>query len=159
VPVEPDRKQEEALCLGPECGRCLSTCPGDVVGHWERDWKACDRYRSPHGFFQLTEYLEEMIRAGDPETQRAMLRSETSFNLWQSILRGAGAITGCRRCQDVCPVGADYETMLKDALDEIPEDTDDKRARLKAMAEAEAGGTMPPNHDAQLRWIGKRSGA
>jgi len=159
VPVEPDRKQEEALCLGPECGRCLSTCPGDVVGHWDRDWKACDRYRSPHGFFQLTEYLEEMIRAGDPETQRAMLRSETSFNLWQSILRGAGAITGCRRCQDVCPVGADYETMLKDALDEIPEDTDDKRARLKAMVEAEADGSMPANHDAQARWIGKRSGA
>jgi hypothetical protein len=49
--------------------------------------------------------------------------------------------------------------MLKDALDEIPEDTEDKRARLKAMVEAEAGGTMPPAHDAQLRWIGKRSGA
>lgn len=159
VPVEADRKKDEALCLGPECGRCLSACPGDVVGHWERDWKACDRYRSPHGFFQLTEYLEEMIRAGDPETQRAMLRSETSFNLWQSILRGAGAITGCRRCQDVCPVGADYEALLKDALDEIPEDSDDKRARLKSMAEAEAGGTMPPAHDAQARWIGKRSGA
>lgn len=155
VPVEPDNKQEDALCLGPECGRCLSACPGDVVGHWERDWKACDRYRSPHGFFQLTEYLEEMIRAGDPETQRAMLRSETSFNLWQSILRGAGAITGCRRCQDVCPVGADYEAMLKDALDEIPEDSDDKRARLQAMSESEAGGSMPANHDAQARWIGK----
>jgi len=159
VPVEPDTKMEDGLCLGPECGRCLSACPGDVVGHWERDWKACDRYRSPHGFFQLTEYLEEMIRAGDPETQRAMLRSETSFNLWQSILRGAGAITGCRRCQDVCPVGADYERMLKDALDVIPEDSDDKQARLKAMAESEASGRMPANHDAQARWIGKRSGA
>lgn len=159
VPVGADQKMETALCLGPECGRCLSACPGDVVGHWNRDWKACDRYRSPHGFFQLTEYLEELIRAGDPETQRAMLRSETSFNLWQSILRGAGAITGCRRCQDVCPVGADYEAMLKDALDEIPEDNDDKRNRLKAMTEAEAGGKMPTAHGAQARWIGKRSGA
>ena len=26
---------------------------------------------------------------------------------------------GCRRCQDVCPVGADYEKMLKDALDAV----------------------------------------
>jgi len=158
VPVAPDTKAEEALCHGPECGRCLSACPGDVVQHWDRDWQACDRYRSPHGFFQLTEYLEEMIRAGDPETQRAMLRSETSFNLWQSILRGSGAITGCRRCQDVCPVGADYEKMLKDALDVIPEDNDDKRARLKSMTEAEAGGAMPATHDAQARWIGKRPG-
>lgn len=158
VPVTPDTRMEEALCLGPECGRCLSACPGDVVQHWDRDWQACDRYRSPHGFFQLTEYLEEMIRAGDPETQRAMLRSETSFNLWQSILRGSGAITGCRRCQDVCPVGGDYETMLKDALDVIPEDNDDKRARLKSMVESEAGGAMPASHDAQTRWIGKRPG-
>ena len=40
----------EALCLGPQCGRCLKACPGDVIGQWERDWQACDRYRSPHGF-------------------------------------------------------------------------------------------------------------
>jgi epoxyqueuosine reductase QueG len=157
VPVEPDARMEQGLCHGPKCGRCLSACPGDVVQHWDRDWKACDRYRSPHGFLQLTEYLEEMIRAGDPETQRAMLRSETSFNLWQSILRGAGAITGCRRCQDVCPAGADYETMLKDALDEIPEDNTDKRERLTAMADAETAGELPQNHDAQARWIGKRA--
>lgn len=157
VPVEPARKSEKALCLGPECGRCLSACPGDVVQHWDRDWVGCDRYRSPHGFIQLTEFLEKIIRSGDPEKQRAMLRSEASFNLWQSILRGSGAINGCRRCQDVCPVGADYETMLKDALDEIPEDNEDKRAALKAMAEAEAAGNMPPSRGAQSRWIGKTS--
>jgi len=44
--------------------------------------------------------------------------------------------------------------MLKDALDEIPEDSEDKRARLKDMAAAEAAGTMPASHDAQARWIG-----
>ena len=35
VPVEPDRPMEETLCLGPECGRCLSACPGDAVKHWD----------------------------------------------------------------------------------------------------------------------------
>ena len=101
VPVEPDRRMEKALCLGPSCGRCLKACPGDVVGHWDRDWPACDRYRSPHGFAQLAEFLGGVIDEGDPEKAKAMLRSETSFNLWQSILRGAGVVTGCRRCQDV----------------------------------------------------------
>jgi Fe-S oxidoreductase len=76
--------------------------------------------------------------------------------LWQSILRGAGVITGCRRCQDVCPVGTDYERMLKDALDEIPEDTPEKRARLAAMVALEAKGDVPANYEQQKRWIGRR---
>ena len=28
----------KALCIGPSCGRCLLACPGDVIGHWDRDW-------------------------------------------------------------------------------------------------------------------------
>ncbi len=159
VPVEPDARRGEALCLGPECGRCLRACPGDVIGHWARDWKACDRYRSPHGFHQLTDFLEKIINAGTPEDQRAMLRSETSFNLWQSILRGSGAITGCRRCQDVCPVGEDYQTMLQDALEEMPEDSEAKRARAAGMAKAEKDAGMPKSFSEQARWIGAYDGA
>ena len=152
VDVECDQPMTEALCLGPECGRCLKACPGDVIRQWERDWEACDRYRSPHGFAQLTEYLGRVIDAPDPGAQKAMLRSEDSFNLWQSILRGAGVITGCRRCADVCPVGADYEAMLKDALDTIPETTREKEARLAAMVAAEPS----PEYQRQIRWIGRR---
>ncbi len=155
VPVEPDQPMTESLCLGPSCGRCLTTCPGDVVGHWDRDWPACDRFRSPHGFAQLTDFLSQVIEEGDVEQQTEMLRSETSFNLWQSILRGAGVVTGCRRCGDVCPVGADYEAMLKDALEDIPEDTPEKQARLKDMVEAEAKSGPPEAYAAQSRWIGE----
>ena len=155
VPVDPDARTEDALCLGPECGRCLKTCPGDVVGHWDRDWPACDRYRSPHGFAQLTDHLRNILAVDDVQQKNEMIRSEESFNLWQSILRGAGVITGCRRCQDVCPVGADYETMIKDALDEIPEETAEKKARLAKMAESEKARSLPENYDAQARWIGK----
>ncbi len=152
--VEPDARMPEALCRGPTCGRCLSTCPGDTVGHWERDWPACNRYRQPHGFAQLTEFLSGVIGETDTEKQKEMLRSEASFNLWQSILRGAGVVTGCRRCQDVCPVGDDYEAQLRDALESIPEDTPDKQARLAAMADAETTGALPKSYDAQSRWIG-----
>ena len=150
VPVEPDEKMAAALCHGPECGRCLSACPGDVIGHWERDWPACDTYRNPHGFNQLTEFLGQVIDQSDAESQKKMIRSEDSFNLWQSILRGAGAVIGCRRCQDVCPVGEDYEQLLKDALDDIAEDTAEKQTRLDDM-KANAGGG---GYAGQARWIG-----
>jgi epoxyqueuosine reductase QueG len=152
VDVECDKPISEALCRGPECGRCLKACPGDVVGHWERDWDACDRYRSPHGFAQLSEYLGRVIDEPDLGRKKALLRSEASFDLWQSILRGAGVITGCRRCADVCPVGADYEPMLKDALDAIAENTPQKEARLAAMTAAEPSSA----YQRQIRWIGRR---
>ena len=133
VDVECDRPMAQALCLGPSCGRCLKTCPGDAVQHWGRDWPACDKHRSPHGFAQLTGHLEKIIQESDAKRRKDLLRSEDSFNLWQSILRGAGVVTGCRRCADVCPVGEDYEKMLADALDEIPENTPAKEARLAQM--------------------------
>jgi hypothetical protein len=46
-------------------------------------------------------------------------------------------------------VGADYEPMLKDALDAIPESTPQKEARLAAMVEPS------PPYQRQIRWIGK----
>ena len=153
IDVACDRPRAEALCRGPECGRCLKACPGDVVGQWDRDWDACDRYRSPHGFAHLSEYLARVVDEPDAQKKKAMLRSEDSFNLWQSILRGAGVITGCRRCADVCPVGADYEPLLKDALDAIAESTPEKEARLAAMAAAEPSAA----YQRQIRWIGKRA--
>jgi len=148
VPVDCDQPMKDALCLGPSCGRCLKTCPGDAVLEWDRDWSKCDPHRSPHGFAQLTEHLDRIIEAGDAATRKQMLRSETSFNLWQSILRGSGVITGCRRCADVCPVGADYEQMLASAHQEIPENTPAKEERLAGMSGA-AGG-----YQKQKRFIG-----
>ena len=155
VEVAADRRMETALCRGPECGRCLATCPADAVAHWQRDWPACDGYRSPHGFAQLAEHLGDILAAPDVEEKMQRVRSETSFNLWQSILRGAGVVTGCRRCQDVCPVGEDYERMLREVLDDIPEDNADKRARREAMAGAERDGGPGDGYDAQRRWIGR----
>jgi len=154
VDVTCDTRMSEALCLGPSCARCLKVCPGDAVGHWSRDWSACDPYRSPHGFPQLNDHVQRIIAAPDANAQKELLRSEDSFNLWQSILRGAGVITGCRKCADVCPVGADYQAMLSDALDTIPGDTPEKEQRAAEMAESERAGRMPEAYEAQHRWIG-----
>ena len=157
VPVDCDERIAESLCRGPACGRCLSACPGDVIGHWDRDWEACDTYRSPHGFHALADHIGRIIDEPDIQKKKAMLRSEDQFYLWQSILRGAGVVTGCRRCQDVCPVGDDYPA-LADALDAIPEDNDDKRARLAAMRADEAKGGLPASYLAARRWIGALAG-
>lgn len=155
VPVAPDRRMETALCKGPACGRCLSACPGSAVGHWDRDWVACDTHRQPHGFKQVAEYFSDVIEEPDIETQKQMLRNEKSFYIWASILRGAGAITGCRRCQDVCPVGEDYDLMLRDALEAIPEDTPAKQALLDEMKAREDAGEKGAGHAGQKRWIGR----
>lgn len=150
-----DAPMTTALCRGPECGRCLSACPGDVIGHWDRDWPACDRYRSPHGFAQLAEHLQAIFDAPDTAKMKEIVRSETSFNLWQSILRGSGVVTGCRRCEDVCPVGEDYARLIQDAVEIIPEDSAAKHARLDDMKAAEAKGALPDAYTKQARWIGK----
>jgi ferredoxin len=154
VEVECDRPMAQALCRGPSCGRCLQACPGDTVRHWGRDWETCDEYRSPYGFAKLTGQIEKIVQADDAQARKALLRSEATFNLWQSILRGSGVITGCRRCADVCPVGADYAAMLADALDAIPEATPAKGTRLADMTQAEALGRPGEGYASQERWIG-----
>lgn len=151
LPIETDSPQEKALCQGSECGRCLSTCPADAVGQWDRDWSACGKFRSPHGFDHFADYLGRIVTEPDVEVQNSMLRSEDSFNIWLSTLRGAGVISGCRRCQDVCPVGADYDDMLKEALEEIPEDTPEKQNKLNAMDLSE----QTEAYQRKSNWIGR----
>jgi len=154
VDVVADTRMEEALCLGPECGRCLSACPANAVQHWDRDWQACDTHRSPYGFAKLTDHIAKVMEAPSAQAKKDLLRTETFFNLWQSILRGSGVVTGCRRCADVCPVGDDFLPMLKDALEHIPEDSEGKRAQLAAFIQAELAGEMPQSLRDNLRWIG-----
>jgi epoxyqueuosine reductase len=154
APVTPDSRITETLCIGPSCGRCVQTCPVDAVKHWDRDWKSCDTHRSPHGFGALADHLGRIIDEPDVERKKAMLRSKDHFYVWQSMLRGSGVVTGCRRCQDVCPVGADY-ARLADALDTIPEATPEKSARLADMQAAEAAGQLPEAYTKAERWIGK----
>lgn len=156
VDVECDKRREETLCRGPECGRCLQACPGDTVRHWDRDWETCDTFRSPYGFKKLTGQIEAIMQAGTAKEKGELLRSETSFNLWQSILRGSGAITGCRRCADVCPVGDDYAMQLADAMDNIPESSPEKKAKLDAMVQDERSAGTSESFEASRRWIGER---
>ena len=152
--IKPDARMETALCLGPECGRCLKACPADAVRYWDRDWKSCDTFRSPFGFEFLSDYLTSIATEEDQTKQIAKLRGMESSEIFQAMLRGSGIITGCRRCADVCPVGDDYEKLLKKWVDDIPEDTPEKLERLTAMSAKTA---LPASYESQKRWIGKFS--
>jgi epoxyqueuosine reductase len=84
-----------------------------------------------------------------------MLRSGDSFNLWQSLLRGVGAYTGCTRCVDVCPVGGDYIPNLQAVQEEIPEATPEKTARLAEMKQRRAAGERIEGLEKSRSWIGE----
>ncbi len=100
----------------------------------------------------MSNYLTSILTEEDQLQQIAKLRGMESSEIFQAMLRGSGIITGCRRCADVCPVGNDYEDLLKKWVDEISEETPEKLKRLEAMVAEE---TLPKNYEKQRRWIGE----
>ena len=153
--LEPDKRLTKPLCLGEECGRCLMACPGDAILHWGLDKKKCAPYASPYGFSHIVSHVGNVLRAGSVDEQVALLRSGDSFNLWQTLLRGVGAYTGCTRCEDVCPVGQDYMRNLQDVQEEIPEATPEKAARLAEMKRLRVAGERSEGLERSRRWIGE----
>jgi epoxyqueuosine reductase QueG len=153
APLEPDRPLDAPLCPGESCGRCLMACPGDAILHWGLDKSRCAPHASPYGFRYLTDHLDRVVRATTPDEQGALLKSKETFMVWQSILRGVGVYSGCTRCVDVCPVGADYDALLKDVQDDIPEATPAKAARLQEMSARVARGDRIEGLVHSARWI------
>jgi len=153
--LEPDRRMTTPLCQGENCGRCLLACPGDAVLQWGLDKQKCAPYASPHGFSHVVSHVGNVLRAESVEQKMELLRSGDSFNIWQTMLRGVGAYTGCTRCVDVCPVGQDYASHLADAQRDIPETTPEKTARLAAMQQTRTSGESIEGLERSKRWIGQ----
>jgi epoxyqueuosine reductase len=152
--LEPDRLLERALCLGESCGRCLLACPGDAIGHFTLDLGRCTPYSSPYGYHFVQQHMERILEVSDPAQRMERVQSMDTFMIWQSMLRGVGVYTGCTRCYDVCPVGADYEAHLREVQERIPEETPAKRERLAALQRPEARAASPALR-AHARWIGE----
>ena len=153
--LEPDTRMTKPLCQGESCGRCLLACPGDAVLQWGLDKQKCAPYASPHGFSQVVAHVGNVLRADTVEQKIEMLRSGDSFNIWQTMLRGVGAYTGCTRCVDVCPVGQDYARHLADAQQDIPETTPEKVSRLAEMQRKRTAGEPGEGLERSRRWIGE----
>jgi|TARA_B100000959_G_scaffold280962_1_gene343893 epoxyqueuosine reductase QueG len=149
-----DSPIDSPLCEGPSCGRCLKACPADSVKHWDRDWASCERFRSPRGFHRLSNYLTDVIEEEEQERQVMMLRSRDSADLFEGVLRGVGVVSGCRRCQEVCPVGTDYDGIMIDRVDQIAEASSAKQDKLDKMMKVESEGSMPGVFATNERWIG-----
>jgi len=152
--LEPDTRMTKPLCHGETCGRCLLACPGDAVQHWGLDKKKCAPYASPHGFAHVVSHVGNVLRAESVEQKMELLRSGDSFNIWQTMLRGVGAYTGCTRCVDVCPIGQDYSRHLADAQQDIPEVTPEKTVRLTDMQRKRMTGERIEGLERSKRWIG-----
>jgi epoxyqueuosine reductase len=150
--LEPDEPLREPLCLGESCGRCLLACPGDAIRQWQLLKPRCAPYASPYGFDYLMKHVEQLVTA-PAEERDGLLKSRETFMAWQSILRGVGVYSGCTRCVDVCPVGADYEQHLRDIQEDIPERTPEKEATLADMAGRAAAGDHGPAYTRSARWI------
>ena len=151
--LEADRRLPQGLCLGEACGRCLSACPGDAIGHFKLDLERCAPYSSPYGYHFVQQHVERILETPDPAKRMERIQSMDTFMIWQSMLRGVGVYTGCTRCYDVCPAGADYDAHLREAQERIPEETPAKREKLAALR-SEAARAAASGLRAHARWIG-----
>jgi len=151
--LAPGRPREAALCLGEACGRCLLACPGDAIGHFTLSLERCAPHSAPYGYHFVERHVERIL-ATPPAQRMEPIQSMDTFMIWQSMLRGVGVYTGCTRCYDVCPVGADYETHLGAVQEAIPEATAAKREKLAAFRSA-AARAASAGLRAHARWIGQ----
>jgi epoxyqueuosine reductase len=157
--LEPDAPHTQALCLGERCGRCVSVCPGGAGRQWGLDVERCRPHSSPYGYHFFERHLRRIDAEKDPERRWELARSSDTLMIWQSMLRGVGVLTGCTRCLDVCPVGADYQEHLADALDELPANVVSANAGdLEAMRQRAASGDRGPAFRDRREEIGSLQG-
>ncbi len=114
----------------------------------------CTPYSSPYGYHFVQQHMARILEVADPAQRMERVQGMDTFMIWQSMLRGVGVYTGCTRCYDVCPAGADYAAHLREVQERIPEETPAKRERLAAQQrpEARAASSTLRLH---ARWIGE----
>lgn len=117
---------DSELCLGLEaCGRCAAICPQQAIplrapqgaplaATRGLDAPACCRGTQPFGADAFAGYLSTVFASPDRDTVNKLIRHRTTGELWQeAAFLKEGAYTACMRCEDVCPVGADYAIISR----------------------------------------------
>ena len=114
------------LCLGLEaCGRCAAICPQQAIplrapqgaplaATRGLDAAACCRGAQPFGADAFVGYLATLVASPDRDAVNKLVRHRSTGELWQeATFLKEGAYTACMRCEDVCPVGADYAVISR----------------------------------------------
>lgn len=126
VALPAGRPQATELCLGLEaCGRCAAICPQQAIPLRAQqgaalatirglDGKACGRGAQPFGADAFVRYLSTVFASPDRRAVHKIIRDRITGELWQeATFLKDGANTSCMRCEDVCPVGADYAVISR----------------------------------------------
>lgn len=149
-----DAPLPEAVCLGPQCGRCLIACPPDAVQHWGLGKPDCATCAQKDGAAAFMRFLHKLVRAESDDEKLQVTHSLETVDIWQSLRSGVGAYAACPRCFEVCPVGETYRQDLQKVHAQIPEATPAKRQRLKNMVKAEREGDQGLL-ERSMRWVGR----
>ena len=139
--LEPDTPLADELCLGLEaCGRCAAICPADAIprsvprgtplsAYRGLDRQACSVHSQPYGVGAFVDYMRGLVTTDDErEIERRIASPDTSLLWFNMTVSRQGAFTGCSRCLQVCPIGADY-----DAIQSSPHRQRDLPADLQAQ--------------------------
>lgn len=157
--LEADARITEQVCIGESCSRCLHSCPGDAVGHFDIDKRQCAKHAQEFGFATALKLFNAMVAARGSADVRGKLadavQSREFFGFWQGLLRVVGSFGDCPRCLEVCPVGNDYHAFLADHHKVIPERTPEKEAKARGFRAArKAGVDVSGLNDWNVRWVG-----
>ncbi len=152
--LEPDAPMTEQVCIGEGCSRCLYSCPGDAVEHWNINKRACATFAQEFGYMTITNFMRKFVMA-DSKQKKEMIKSRDVFGFWQGVLRVVGSFGDCPRCLAVCPVGTDYHAFLAADQKIIPENTPEKIEKGKRFLKARKSGDDIPGLNAwNVRWVG-----
>ena len=157
--LEPDQRITEQICIGESCSRCLHSCPGDAVGHFDIDKRECSKHAQEFGFAHAMRLFNQMVDArGEGNLQervKQLIKSREFMGFWQGLLRVVGSFGDCPRCLEVCPVGNDYHTHLADHHRVIPERTPEKEQKAKGFKVARKSNIeITGLNDWNTRWVG-----
>lgn len=102
----PDKKLDEKLCKGEECGLCLKSCPVRAIKeNGTKENRLCIPEAMPFGLRNILHHFEKIINERDIKKQGNLIYSQDTYNLWQSLISKLGVFGGCFKCMEICPVG------------------------------------------------------
>jgi len=101
-----DKKLDEKLCKGEECGLCVKACPvGAIKMNGTKDNRVCLPEAMPYGLRNTLHHFNNIMKESNIKKRGDFIYSLETYNVWQSLLTKLGVFGGCFKCMEVCPVG------------------------------------------------------